>query len=632
MEDKKKKLLEIYAKASEPKEMFFDLFEKTEKMQKSFDDKFEEVKNLITEIPEDKTDDILAEIERVEKLIPEIDYDPILEEIEKIRKEIPEIPDIPKQYSAEKIRDLISSLKKDDRLSVFSLKDTEWLKGAKDVWVQGNIVSGGGIQNITGFIEPGTNITITGSGTLADPYVINSSGGGGEVTSVSNSDGTLIISPTTGDVVASLNPAALSGYVPYTGAKNNVDLGVNTITATEFLSGDSSVYTPPAPPVSFMVNTLSNTSVSEILGNLDPSPNASSDRVWINDATDAAFTQNYVDEGFNSSTGDVSHQTFLYDFPAPSTCEFDTSFTDIYSPANGLNLNQVIQFDGTLPPEFSLLTNYYVVLITDADHFQVSDTYMGSPITPSTTETGVNWAIFGADLAGGYTLGTDPVQMLNMYTDGGDTVYATFTLSSVQVTWTTGLTAAATADVTGDFPFTALTGFNTSYKYNTDGRQAWINGSNENHTWYINGYSTANQVWDIGLTQAKLYNTVLSDTNLTKSFGATFDGAGGVISGTNYIAIKFPYNAIINNWYIHSYRPDTGVDLAGNIQIDVKYGGTSIIGAGNPPKLGGTATNTATITHWNRPKIRAGDELLIYVNGAVATCQKVTVTFNATLN
>ena len=37
----------------------------------------------------------------------------------------------------------------------------------------------GNADSITGLIIAGTNVTITGSGTLADPYVINSSGGGG---------------------------------------------------------------------------------------------------------------------------------------------------------------------------------------------------------------------------------------------------------------------------------------------------------------------------------------------------------------------------------------------------------------------------------------------------------------------
>lgn len=38
---------------------------------------------------------------------------------------------------------------------------------------------GGGITNITGYIEQGENVTITGAGTLDDPYIINTSGGGG---------------------------------------------------------------------------------------------------------------------------------------------------------------------------------------------------------------------------------------------------------------------------------------------------------------------------------------------------------------------------------------------------------------------------------------------------------------------
>src|SRR6185437_15315489 len=35
------------------------------------------------------------------------------------------------------------------------------------------------LQNITGLVTQGTNVTITGSGTSGSPYVVNSSGGGG---------------------------------------------------------------------------------------------------------------------------------------------------------------------------------------------------------------------------------------------------------------------------------------------------------------------------------------------------------------------------------------------------------------------------------------------------------------------
>lgn len=46
---------------------------------------------------------------------------------------------------------------------------------------------GGGISNITGLIKAGTNVTITGSGTKTDPYIINSSGSGTSLTLETNS-------------------------------------------------------------------------------------------------------------------------------------------------------------------------------------------------------------------------------------------------------------------------------------------------------------------------------------------------------------------------------------------------------------------------------------------------------------
>jgi len=49
-------------------------------------------------------------------------------------------------------------------------------------------------DNITGLIEAGTNVTITGDGTTGSPYVISSSGGGGgSVTSVNSDTGAVIV-------------------------------------------------------------------------------------------------------------------------------------------------------------------------------------------------------------------------------------------------------------------------------------------------------------------------------------------------------------------------------------------------------------------------------------------------------
>lgn len=46
---------------------------------------------------------------------------------------------------------------------------------------------GGGLSNITGYIQAGTNITITGIGTASSPYIINSTGGGGTPAGVNKS-------------------------------------------------------------------------------------------------------------------------------------------------------------------------------------------------------------------------------------------------------------------------------------------------------------------------------------------------------------------------------------------------------------------------------------------------------------
>lgn len=61
---------------------------------------------------------------------------------------------------------------------------------------------GGGISNITGLIQAGTNVTITGLGTIISPYVINSSGGGGggTVTSVASADGSITVTNPTSTV------------------------------------------------------------------------------------------------------------------------------------------------------------------------------------------------------------------------------------------------------------------------------------------------------------------------------------------------------------------------------------------------------------------------------------------------
>lgn len=87
-----------------------------------------------------------------------------------------------------------------------------------------------GVTNITGLIEQGTNITLTGSGTINDPYIINSSGGDDAVSAVFGRIGA---------VTAQASDYA-AFYVPYNGASGTVDLNnQNLINIGNFgLNGD----------------------------------------------------------------------------------------------------------------------------------------------------------------------------------------------------------------------------------------------------------------------------------------------------------------------------------------------------------------------------------------------------------
>jgi len=126
--------------------------------------------------------------------------------------------------------------------------------------------------------------------------------------------------------------------------------------------------------------------------------------------------------------------------------------------------------------------------------------------------------------------------------------------------------------------------------------------------------STFNKTDDYNISSSVNYasSKALSDGlkhASTSSFGITLDGLGGVIStgGKGYVVAA--YDCSIQRW-------DLIGDVSGSIVVDVKRGGTSIIGAGNKPTLSSQIINGEVVSGWTSTNITQGDFLEFNVDSA----------------
>ena len=152
--------------------------------------------------------------------------------------------------------------------------------------------------------------------------------------------------------------------------------------------------------------------------------------------------------------------------------------------------------------------------------------------------------------------------------------------------------------------------------------------------------SASNVVSDVAMSgDATITNagviTVTSLANLKKgSFGATWNGQGGVITNSNIAVaeIVVPANGNITDFVIESYYMVAGVPtyLSGSIVLDLYASGASMIGAGNKPTLSSASTSSAAVAGWTTTAVTAGDKLFVYIVGSPVTCLVVTVTFKYT--
>ncbi len=101
----------------------------------------------------------------------------------KISKIIPS-PSIPT------IEDIVGEIKKKRLLELRDIRGARLDRASSNFDMNDQRWHGGGLSNITGLILAGNNVTITGLGTAASPYVINSSGGGGGGLTSINADTT----------------------------------------------------------------------------------------------------------------------------------------------------------------------------------------------------------------------------------------------------------------------------------------------------------------------------------------------------------------------------------------------------------------------------------------------------------
>ena len=125
------------------------------------------------------------------------------------------------------------------------------------------------------------------------------------------------------------------------------------------------------------------------------------------------------------------------------------------------------------------------------------------------------------------------------------------------------------------------------------------------------------EVQDSGISVA---NSIIRTPTLTLDNGDTVIDTGAVSA-----KMIFTYACTLTNYYIES-------DLSGNVVIDVKRNGTSIVGGGgNKPTLSGATSANAALSGWTSVAIAAGDILTFNVDTCSAA-KHVDLAFKATLS
>lgn len=176
--------------------------------------------------------------------------------------------------------------------------------------------AGSKLSNITGFVTPGTNITLSGSGTSASPYQISASGGGAVSDATTSAKGIVQL---TGD----LGGTAASPTVPGLAAKA-ADTTVVHNTGTETVAGVKTFSSSPIVPTPTTSTQAANKSY------VDGAVSAGS-----GGRNAVAKSANYTAAAGDFVVGDASSAAFTVTLPSPSNGA-QVSVKKVDSSVNGI--------------------------------------------------------------------------------------------------------------------------------------------------------------------------------------------------------------------------------------------------------------------------------------------------------
>lgn len=250
----------------------------------------------------------------------------------------------PKDGITPNMDDIVSQVVSEINKKPIEFKD---IKGTETLvaFLKSGGFRGGGISNITGLILPGTNITLTGSGTQNDPYTINASGGGGGTPGGLNTQlqynnaGTFggVSGAVTDGTILSLTNPLLGGATLTTSSVNGVTLSNGGI-ATTYLDGTGS-YSTPAGAISSVSNADGSLTISPTTGAVVGSLNTTNANTWTG-------VQTFADSKLILAGGSTGTTTLTY---ASSTTGGGTyTFPATSVALTVANLQQAQTFTGAI--------------------------------------------------------------------------------------------------------------------------------------------------------------------------------------------------------------------------------------------------------------------------------------------